>query len=369
MNAAPSRGRARLLRDFDWLMAGAALLIGILGVFQIYSATLNTKFHSAFAQHLVWLVLAVFIFAAVSLINYRHLVSLAPALWVIGVLLLAAILLLTDPVNGSRRWLPLPFGFSVQVSEFMKVVLLLVVAKYCAGSATKMLGLRDFLRAALPFAAVFLLVVLQPDLSTALSMLPIAATVLFLSKITKKYWLLGALALVLLVPLLWASLKPYQRDRIVGFLSPDDAPLGIGYQIRQSKIAVGTGGMWGQGFVQGSQTQLRFLPTPHTDFILAAFAEERGFAGIAIVLGLYYVLLLRIVDTARSARDPEGTLIAIGVASVLLFHILVNGGMVVNKLPVTGLPLPLMSYGGSNLLTVAIMLGMVNSVRISRFVN
>lgn len=369
MKAASARGSARWRRDFDWLMAGAALLVGILGLLQVYSATSNTKFQSAFSQHVVWLALAVVIFVTVSRINYRHLVSLSPALWVIGVLLLVAILLLADPVNGSRRWLPLPFGFSVQVSEFMKVVLLLVVAKYCAGSATKMLGLRDFLYAALLFFAVFLLVVLQPDLSTSLSILPIAVTVLFLSRIAKKYWLLGALALVLLVPLLWASLKPYQRNRIVGFLSPDDAPLGIGYQVRQSKIAVGTGGMWGQGFVQGSQTQLRFLPTPHTDFILAAFAEERGFVGIAIVLGLYYVLLLRIVDTARSARDPEGTLLAMGVASVLLFHIMVNGGMVVNKLPVTGLPLPLMSYGGSNLLTVAIMLGIVNSVRIRRFVN
>ena len=369
MNAAPTRGGARWRRDFDWLMAGAALLVGILGLFQVYSATFNTKFYSAFSQHVVWLVLAIVVFAAVSHINYRHLVSLSPVLWVIGVLLLAAILLLAEPVNGSRRWLPLPFGLSIQVSEFMKVVLLLVVAKYCAGSATKMLRLRDFLPAALLFFAVFLLVVLQPDLSTALSMLPIAVTVLFLSRISKKYWLLGALALALLVPLLWASLKPYQRDRIAGFLSPDEAPLGIGYQIRQSKIAVGTGGMWGQGFVQGSQTQLRFLPTPHTDFILAAFAEERGFAGIAVVLGLYYVLLMRIVDTARSARDPEGTLLAMGVASVLLFHIMVNGGMVVNKLPVTGLPLPLMSYGGSNLLTVAVMLGIVNSVRIRRFVN
>jgi rod shape determining protein RodA len=369
MNAASTLGGAHWRRDFDWLMAGAALLVGVLGLFQVYSATFNTKFHSAFSQHVVWLLLAVVVFAAVSQINYRHLVSLSPVMWGIGVLLLVAILLLTEPVNGSRRWLPLPFGLSIQVSEFMKVVLLLVVAKYCAGSATKMLRLQDFLRAALPFFVVFLLVVLQPDLSTSLSMLPIAATVLFLSKIAKKHWLLGALALVLLVPLLWASLKPYQRSRIAGFLSPDDAPLGIGYQIQQSKIAVGTGGMWGQGFVQGSQTQLRFLPTPHTDFILAAFAEERGFAGIAIVLGLYYVLLLRIVDTARSARDPEGTLLAMGVASVLLFHIMVNGGMVVNKLPVTGLPLPLMSYGGSNLLTVAIMLGIVNSVRICRFVN
>lgn len=369
MNAASKVGGARWRRDFDWLMAGTALLIGILGLFQVYSATLNTEFHAAFSMQTVWLALAVVVFAAVSQVNYRHLVSLSPVLWVIGVLLLLAILLLADPVKGSRRWLPLPFGLNLQVSEFMKVVLLLVVAKYCAKPLTTVLRSRDLLLVAVAFLAVFLLVAMQPDLGTSLSMLPIAVIVLFWSRIAKKYWLVGALALVLLVPLLWASLKPYQRDRIVGFLNPDDAPLGIGYQIRQSKIAVGTGGMWGQGFVQGSQTQLRFLPTPYTDFILAAFAEERGFAGIAIVLGLYYVLLMRIGDTARSARDPEGTLLAIGVASVLLFHIMVNGGMVVNKLPVTGLPLPLMSYGGSNLLTVAIMLGIVNSVRVRRFVN
>ena len=369
MNAASKLGRAHWLHDSDWVMGGVALVIAILGLVQIYSATLNTKFQSAYTQHIIWLALAIVVFWTVSHIRYRRLVGFSPALLVIGVLLLVAILLLTDPVNGSRRWLPLPFGFSIQVSEFMKVVLLLIVAKYCSGHATKMLRLRDFLPAALFFLVVFLLVVLQPDLSTALSMFPIALTVLFLSRIAKKYWLLGALVAALLVPLLWSSLKPYQKGRIIGFMSPEDAPLGIGYQIRQSKIAVGTGGMWGQGFVQGSQTQLRFLPTPHTDFILAAFAEERGFAGIAIVLGLYYVLLMRIVDTARSARDPEGTLLAMSVASVLLFHIMVNGGMVANKLPVTGLPLPLMSYGGSNLLTVAVMLGIVNSVRIRRFVN
>ena len=369
MNAASKRVRARWFRDFDWVLGGVTLLIAVLGLSQIYSATLNTRFQSAFTQHMVWVALAIVVFWTVSHVSYMRLVRYSPALWVIGVLLLAATLLLTDPVNGSRRWLPLPFGNSIQVSEFMKVVLLLVVAKYCNGYATKMLRVRDFLPAALFFLVVFLLVVLQPDLSTALSMFPIALTVLFLSRVAKKYWLLGALVVALLVPLLWSSLKPYQKSRIIGFMSPEDAPLGIGYQIRQSKIAVGTGGMWGQGFVQGSQTQLRFLPTSHTDFILAAFAEERGFVGIAIVLGLYYVLLMRIVDTARTARDPEGTLLAMSVASVLLFHIIVNGGMVANKLPVTGLPFPLMSYGGSNLLTAAVMLGIVNSVRIRRFVN
>ncbi|MCY4187961.1 MAG: rod shape-determining protein RodA [Bryobacterales bacterium] len=369
MNAAASLSYDRWYRDHDWIMIGAALAIALLGLVQIYSATRSTKFHSACSQHVIWLALAVIAFWAMSKIGYRQLISLSPLLCGVGVLLLVSTLLLADPVNGSRRWLPLPGGNNIQISEFMKLVLLLVVAKYCSGHATKTLRLRNLLPAALFFLAVFLLVVLQPDLSTALSMLPIALTVLFLSRLAKKYWLLGALAAVLLVPALWYSLAPYQKSRIIGFMDPEDAPLGSGYQIRQAKIAVGTGGVWGQGFVQGSQTQLRFLPAPHTDFILASFAEERGFAGVAVVLGLYYILLMRILDTAGSARDPEGALLAMGVASVLLFHITVNGGMVANKLPVTGLPLPLMSYGGSNLLMVAAMLGTVNSVRIRQFVN
>ncbi len=363
------RSGAHWRRDFDWVMAGVTFAIALLGLQQIYSATLNTNFHGAYQQHLVWLLLGIGVFWTLSHIDYRFLVALSPAFWVVGMALLVAVLLFTDPVNGSRRWLPTPFGVSIQVSEFMKVVLLLVLAKSCKGFAIRTLQPADFLPAALAFFAVLTLVVLQPDLSTALSMLPMFAMAMYVSTIPKRYFVIAILVVVLLVPLAWSSLKPYQKARIAGFMSPDEAPLGIGYQILQSKIAVGAGGMWGQGFVQGSQTQLRFLPTPHTDFILAAFAEERGFVGIALVLGLYYVLLLRILDTAQSARDLEGTLLAMGVAGVLLFHILVNGGMVANKLPVTGLPLPLMSYGGSNLLTVLAMLGIVNSVRIRRFVN
>ncbi len=345
------------------------LAIALLGLLQVYSATLHSEHEGAFARQGAWLMAGIVTFAAMSAADYRSLLRLSPALWAIVTLLLVSVLLFAEPVNGSRRWLRLGSGLHFQVSEFAKLVLLLVVARFGKAFTTGTLHVRAFFPVVPLFLAVFVLVVLQPDLSTSLSMLPLLAVALFLSKIPKRYFAVTGLAVLLLAPLAWSTLKPYQKDRIVGFLSPTDQPLGIGYQILQSRIAVGAGGLWGQGFAQGSQTQLRFLPTAHTDFVLASLAEERGFAGVTVVLSLYLLLLVRITETARTARNPEGMLLAMGVAALLLFHVLVNGGMVANKLPVTGLPLPLMSYGGSSLLTTMAMLGVVNSVRIRRFVN
>lgn len=356
------------LRRFDWTLGGLIIAICLLGLSQIYSATLNTQFHGAYPQHIVWLVIGLVLFWCVSHFDYHQSIKASPLLWVVGVLLLVAVLAFTEPINGARRWLSVPFGFSVQVSEFMKVVLILVLARLCGGISTRPLRLRDWGQIVVLIFVPLSLVVLQPDLSTALSLLPLLGMPLLLSTIRLRHILLVCVAGILLMPLGWALLKPYQKDRITGFLNPYEAPQSSGYQILQSKIAVGSGGIWGQGFVQGSQTQLRFLPTPHTDFILAAFAEEKGFVGIAVVLALYYALLMRIVNVGRTAADAEGTLIAMGVAGLLLFHIVVNVGMVANKLPVTGLPLPLMSYGGSHLLTVLIMLGLVSNVRRRRFV-
>ena len=356
-------------RDFDWTMCGLALAISLLGLVQVYSATLNTRFQDAYANHVGWLVLGGVLFWVTSHLDYHVSVEVSHVLWGLVILALVAVLAFTDPINGARRWLPTPFGVSVQISEFVKVVLVLIVAKHCGAHTAKSLDTRGFAVIAVLFFTPFVLVVLQPDLGTALSMLPIFGMALYLSTIRLKYIVGVCLIGVMLTPFGWSLLKPYQKDRITGFMDPDESPRSTGYQILQSKIAVGAGGMWGQGFVQGSQTQLRFLPTPHTDFILAAFAEERGFVGIAVVLALYYALLMRIVQTGQSATDAEGTLIALSVAALLLFHIVVNVGMVANKLPVTGLPLPLMSYGGSNLVTFLAMLGLVNNVRLRRFVN
>jgi rod shape determining protein RodA len=171
----------------------------------------------------------------------------------------------------------------------------------------------------------------------------------------------------LALPAAWQVLQPYQKARLRTFLDPSRDPRGAGYQVIQSKIAVGDGGMWGRGVTQGTQTQLRFLPVPHTDFIFSAFAEEHGFVGVILVLGLYFLLLMQIVQNAQTAPDRSGMYICMGVATLLLFHLLVNVGMVVGSMPVTGIPLPLMSSGGSNMFSVFMMLGLVNNVRLRRF--
>jgi rod shape determining protein RodA len=178
-----------------------------------------------------------------------------------------------------------------------------------------------------------------------------------------------ALACALALPVGWYFLKDYQRTRLITFLDPSRDPRGAGYQVIQSKIAVGHGGMWGRGVTRGTQTQLRFLPVPHTDFIFSAFAEEHGFVGVVVVLGLYFLLLMQVVQNAQTAPDRAGMYICMGVATLLLFHLLVNVGMAVGSMPVTGIPLPLMSSGGSNMFSVFMMLGLVNNVRLRRFVS
>jgi len=214
-----------------------------------------------------------------------------------------------------------------------------------------------------------LLVIKEPDLGTALTYLPILAVAAFLAGLNWRYLVAVGIIVVLVLPVGIHFLKPYQKARLVSFLDPERDPRGTGYQVIQSKIAVGAGGMWGKGVAQVSQTQLRFLPVPHTDFIFSAFAEEHGFVGVVVVLALYFMLLMQIVKNAQTAPDRAGMYICMGVAALVLFHVLVNVGMVVGRMPVTGIPLPLMSAGGSSMLSIFLMLGLVNNVRVRRFVN
>ncbi len=217
-----------------------------------------------------------------------------------------------------------------------------------------------------------LMVLKQPDLGTALTYSPVLLCGLFLGGIRwKQAAILGTLALVAVVGV-WTSgkvLKPYQKARLTSFMNPDEDPRGTGYQIRQSLIAVGSGGIWGKGATKGTQTQGDFLPIPYTDFIFAAFCEEHGFVGAAVVLLLYFLILMRLIQNAQTAADLPGTFLVMGVVAVLIFQIAINVGMVVGLMPVTGIPLPLMSYGGSSVLFTFLALGMVMNVRMNRFVN
>ena len=217
-----------------------------------------------------------------------------------------------------------------------------------------------------------LLVLAQPDLGTALTYAPVLLVGLFLGGIRLRQAAVILLGFLLVVGGIWKSgkvLKPYQKARLTAFANPDTDPKGSGYQIRQSLIAVGSGGVWGKGANKGTQTQGDFLPIPYTDFIFAAFCEEHGFVGALGVLLLYFLILVRLIDNAQGAADPPGTLIVMGVAAVLLFQVAVNIGMCVGLMPVTGIPLPLMSYGGSSVLFTFLGLGIVMNIRMRRFVN
>jgi rod shape determining protein RodA len=287
----------------------------------------------------------------------------------LSVAALLGVLLIGKQVFGSRRWIPLAGGFHLQVSEFVKLVIILLVARFLTELKTEDLEGRDMAKIAGLVLVPMALVMKQPDLGTALTYVPVLIVGMFLAGMRRKYLVAIGVVVLLVLPVGWTVLKDYQRARLVSFLDPDHDPQGTGYQLIQSKIAVGAGGMWGKGVTKGSQTQLRFLPVPHTDFIFSAFAEEHGFVGVVVVLALYFVLIMQIVQNAQTASDKAGMYICMGVAALLLFHVLVNVGMVVGRMPVTGIPLPLMSAGGSSVLSNFLMLGLVNNVRLRRFVN
>jgi rod shape determining protein RodA len=271
-------------------------------------------------------------------------------------------------VFGSRRWIPI-LGFTFQISEFVKLVLILLVARFLTELRSETLDWQELVKLSGLVFLPMILVVKQPDLGTALTYLPILAIGVYLAGLRREYLVVIGLLAVFVLPVSWNFLQDYQKARLVSFQYPDRDPRGTGYQTIQSKIAVGAGGMWGQGVAKGTQTQLRFLPVPHTDFIFSAFAEEHGFVGVVIVLALYFVLLMQIIQNAQTAPDRAGMYICMGVVALLVFHLLVNVGMVVGRMPVTGIPLPLMSAGGSNTLSTFLMLGLVNNVRLRRFVN
>jgi rod shape determining protein RodA len=358
-------------RDFDWPLLGMVLVLCALSVFEIYSATLHTKYTGFHTKQIFWIaagLAAMFLFAK---IDYHKLIDFVP--WAYGICLVAlvAVLAVGQKVLGARRWIKLgPMHF--QPSEWVKLILILAVARYFANLGGRSLTWKDIFKAFALVGVPLLLVLKQPDLGTSLTYTPILIAGLFLGGINLRQALILTTAALLLVGGVWSSgklLKPYQKARLTSFLNPDNDPKGTGYQIRQSLIAVGSGGIWGKGAAKGTQTQGDFLPIPHADFIFAAFGEEHGFVGALFVLLLYFSILMRLIQNAQTAADLSGSLIIMGVVAVLTFQIAVNVGMVIGFMPVTGIPLPLMSYGGSSVLFTFLALGAAMNVRMRRFVN
>jgi len=336
---------------------------------EIRSATMHTKFAGAHIKQVYWVMGGIAAMFLVSLFNYQALLDKVHWMYIASIASLVGVILFGQKYLGARRWIKLPGGAHFQPSEWVKLILILAVAKYFADLHHKSeLSWSDFLKAGMIVGVPMLMVLAQPDLGTALTYMPIAIMGLFLGGVRAKQALTVLLLAGLLMPIAFLKvLKPYQRERLTSFMNPDADRQGSGYQVNQSLIAVGSGGIWGSS--EGSQTHLAFLPVPQTDFIFAAFAEEHGFVGALGVLLLYFIVLMRLTQNAQTAPDRAGTFLVMGVVAVLSFHILVNVGMVVGFMPVTGIPLPLMSYGGSSVLFMFLALGMVMNVRMRRFVN
>jgi rod shape determining protein RodA len=359
-------------RDFDWVLLAFVLLICSIGIMEIYSATLNTKFVGVHVKQIYWVLAGLAVMFVVSRINYQILLEHVPWMYIASIVSLILVLVIGKKYLGARRWILMPGGSHFQPSEWVKLILILAMAKYFAEPRSNDVegNLGDIAKAGLVVGIPMLLVLAQPDMGTSLTYVPIAIMGLFLGGLRLKHFMVLVLLGALLAPLAWHyGLKPYQKERLTTFVEPEADPQHKGYQVIQSLIAVGSGGIWGKGTTKGTQTQGLFLPVPQTDFIFAAFAEEHGFVGAITILLLYFMVLMRLIHNAQTAPDRAGTFVVMGVVAVLAFHILVNVGMVVGFMPVTGIPLPLMSYGGSSVLFMFLALGIVMNIRMRRFVN
>jgi rod shape determining protein RodA len=343
-----------------------------MGMLEIYSSTHNSAMAGMHWRQAIWIGLGILGMLAISRLDYHLLLDQAPVLYLVGIVALLAVLAIGHSRFGAKRWVSLGGGVNLQVSEIMKLVIIVVLARFFSEVRTDRLTLADLVRVAGITGLPVLLVLVQPDLGTAMVLIPAAVIGAFLAGIEWKHAAVIAAVLALMIPVGWHMrhhLKPYQQQRIETFLHPEDSPRGAGYQILQSEIAVGSGGFWGKGFGKGSQNQLGFVPVRYSDFILAAMAEELGFVGVMVVLLLYLGLLLRLIDNAQKAKDRAGMFLVMGVAAILGFHVLVNAAMVIGYMPVTGIPLPFMSYGGSSTVFLFLALGLVMNVRMRRFVN
>jgi rod shape determining protein RodA len=362
------RKRIRL-QDADLLLLLLALAIAVIGLAEIYSTTAHSALAGQFKRQIYWILLGTFLALVVSRVDYHFLLEQTPWLYGLSILTLAGLLVAGPKIAGAKRWLAI-WGLTFQVSEVVKLVIILTVAAYFAEKRGQYVTWKDFAKLGFLVALPTALVALEPDLGTALTYFSILAAGFFLAGIRPRHVVVLGLLGALMLPVGWYYLlRPYQRDRLISYVHPSRDTQGSSYQVTQSKIAIGSGGFWGKGLGNGTQGRLGFVPVSHADFIFAAFAEEQGFVGTLVVLLLYFALLLRLLDGAQRAGDRAAAFLMVGFASVLFFQVVVNIGMMIGFFPTTGIPLPLMSQGGSSLMFVFLGLGLAMSVNMRRFVN
>lgn len=357
----------RLYYHIDWLLIAAVFALCAIGLAMIYSTTggpTRVYWTQVYAVGLGTLAMAVCL-----AIDYRSLADKSHWLYLAIIVALVGVLFFGAVRGGSRRWIDLG-AFNLQPSEFAKAILALMLAKMMGETRRPALTNQDLVLAAVITAVPVLLISRQPDLGTAVTLLPVLLAIAYVAGMPIKYLGVLALVTVLAAPVAYRfGLEDYQRERISTFLDPEQDPRGAGYQQIQARITVGSGGVWGKGFMQGTQGQLRFLPVAHNDFIFSVLAEEQGFAGVVVALALYLFVIIRSLDAARLAKDRLGAYLILGVLASFTFQVIYNITMSAGLVPVKGLTLPLMSYGGSSMIATLAGFGLILNVRMRRFTN
>jgi rod shape determining protein RodA len=360
----------RVREHFDWTLFMVVSALAVIGVINLYSATsvLRGAHAEDYIQQIYWLVGGGILATMVGAIDYRHYERLGYALYAMGVVLLLLVFILGREIRGSSRWIYIG-SYSFQPSEFMKLFLVIALAKYLHDDPkSEGRTLKDLIAPAAITAVPTALVLLQPDLGTALILAMVFVSTCALTRIQTRSLLALVVSVSILAPVFWSyGLRGYQNERVNAWLNPNENILGYNWDPHQARIAVGNGGWLGQGFMKGSQNQFMFLHEQHSDFPFPVFAEEWGFVGSAALVALYCFMVLWCLRVASMAKDRFGAVLAVGVAGIVFWHAVFNLGMATGLLPVVGVTLPLFSYGGSSVMTVLIGVGLVMNVSMRRF--
>jgi rod shape determining protein RodA len=362
----------RLFYHFDWTLFSIVLGLAGIGVLSVMSASFTGSHHALnglVTRQFIWIAIGSVIMLGAVLFDYRAMMTYAYPIYAASLGLLVAVSVIGHSTGGSRRWINLGV-FHLEPSELAKLAIVLVMVRYLREDPPKGgYRLREMILPGLLLGVPAALVLKQPDLGTALVLILITVTLVFVSGLNWRTMAILSMAALLAAPVSWHYLKPYQRQRLVSFIDPKADPLGSGYHIIQSEIAIGAGGTWGKGFLKGTQARLNFLPEETTDFIFAVFAEEFGLAGSVLLIALYASLIARGAWIARHARDRFGALLAVGLTGIIFWQVAINIAMTTGMLPVVGIPLPLVSYGGSSVLTMMTAMGLLISINARRRVH
>lgn len=360
----------RLLQNFDWVLLLLLGLIAAISIINLYSATYPIRDAGGsqiFNKQIYWFLMGFAVLLIMTTFDYHVLERFAYPIYILSLILLVLVLLIGRVYSGSQRWLTVG-GVAFQPSEFAKIAIVIGLAKYFTdqGEFTEY-RLRDLWRPFILTMVPSALILKEPDLGTALVLVIISFSIIFFMKIRWRSLLILIIASLSSVPFIWLTLKEYQQKRILTFLNPDLDPLGAGYHIIQSKIAVGSGLLWGKGFLKGTQTRLHFLPEQHSDFAFSVLAEEWGFIGSVFLLMLYLFLILWGINIAKNSKDKFGAITATGIIAIVFWQLVINVSMAIGLLPVVGIPLVLFSSGGSSILSTMLGMGLLMNISMRRF--